>query len=186
MSGRAFKQFIDPLSAVFDKPPGENPAAFFAALAEEMEAFSDDRLEAAVKLIRANRKYRTFPTIAECKTAVMAAVVDGDKPAQKVGEQPRISRDAWIRARQLCRSDIGGQADKSGWLPALLEFCEANGRLPSGNEIDRVKDIAARSEEALSAARGGPLFGMLCKFRETMLTRAHTQVFGDDWRNAAG
>lgn len=180
MSERAFKHFIDPLIAVFDKPPGENPSAFFAVLAEEMDAFDDDRLESAVKIIRTNRKYRSFPTIAECKSTAMAAVVVTQCEPVKFGDEHRVSREAWIKARQLCRSDIGRQADGAGWLPALLEFCEANGRLPSGAETDRVKDRSARSEDVLSAARGGPLFGMLCKFRELMLTRAHAQVFGED------
>jgi hypothetical protein len=58
--------FIEPMLKSFNEPPAADVEGFFSGLMGELDRFPNETLEAAVFRFRRTRKYRTFPTIAEC------------------------------------------------------------------------------------------------------------------------
>lgn len=178
--GDVMRSFIEPMLARFEKPSGADSDVFFAGLVESMAELSDASLMATVGHFRLTRKYRTFPLESECLEAARKVVVKGSSPAKLSWESElKISQGAWIKARQLCRCDMGRIADGGGWLVALLEFCEREGRLPYGREVDDCERVAGRSEAGLRACEGGPLYASIKRLRQIMLNKAHQEVFDD-------
>jgi hypothetical protein len=183
MSQHVYEHFIDPMSKCFDNPPGADATAFFESLAEELTGFDAERLEAGFKAIRGKRAYRTFPTIAECRAACEAAIV-ARPPASATKlrfreDVPSITREAWVTARRLCRSDVGEVADREGWLPNLIEFCEREGRVPNRSEVIHLRSFVRKNEDLIALTKGGPLFEFVCKLHEARLERARREVFGN-------
>jgi hypothetical protein len=152
----------------------------------------------AAAMFRDSREHRTFPSIAECKRAcaeVPRSVVHAQTrspfstQAERSAEE-RQEDERRRRARVICHCEMGRQADREGWLVALIEFAADNGRLPVGSELDGVRKKARKSEDGLYANRHlfvkgvadesqpGPYYACLLNFRKTMLERAHQEVFG--------
>lgn len=175
----ATKFFIEPMLETFDGPPGSSPSAFFDALAEELAGFSEKRLSAAVSLLRRTRKYPRFPTFAECVEACRMAVVPGEIAARHIARNESARNADMAIARQLCRCDLGLEADADGWLVTMLEFCEREGRPPANRqEIETCKNMSRMGDEACESLRGGSLFASMEKLRRNMNHRARTEVFG--------
>lgn len=179
------KSFIEPMSAFFDQPPGSNAGEFFAALADELSQFGDDFLAAGAKSIRLTRKYRSFPTIAECVEAVRTARLDVANTNERGPVTPQYGAksddDEWERkvaAWRLCRSDMGHEARKDGWLVALFDFCRERGRLPVGIEATHCVSLSAQSRQGLDQCRGTPLYASLANLRAKMIARVEKEVFG--------
>jgi hypothetical protein len=131
--------FIEPMSAFFDQPPGSNAGEFFAALSDELSQFGDDFLSAGARSLRLTRKYRSFPTIAECVEAVRTSRVDTAPTSPRTFGKPDDGDD-WERklaAWKLCRSDMGREARKDGWLVALYDFCREHGNRSHALRLNR-------------------------------------------------
>ena len=181
------KSFIEPMLAVFDGPPGGNAGEFFASLTEDLARFSDDHLAAAAKFLRSSRKYRTFPTIAECFDAARNAVV----PTQSAANAGYANQDhnrEWeqkLEAFRLCRNSTGYRARKEGWLVAMFDFCREYGRTPMGREIDICIEQARASVEGMEECRGTPLYSPLVALRKAMIARREKEIFGELSETAA-
>jgi hypothetical protein len=172
--------FIKPLSEFY----GRNPfgPGFARRLEPYAQTLSADALQAiATRLIE--RGGKAFPSFTNCREALSR----GEAALTPMGFEPRAwethKRDSleWDRrlaAIKICRCSMGETADNEGWLPALLEFCEDNNRLPYNSEIGHVKAKARRSEDALHRAQGSPFFKSLVGWRKNMLDRARSDVFG--------
>jgi len=177
------KSFVEPMLARFERPSGGDAAQFFSGLGESLSEFSDATLMAAVGHFRLTRKYRTFPLESECLEACRKVVVEPSRASRPKflweREEPRVSQERWIAARQMARCDLGREADAGGWLVALLEFCEREGRLPGRHEADNCQRIAGRSEAGLRRNFGTQLYQSLTRLRQIMLDKAHREVFGE-------
>jgi hypothetical protein len=174
------RHFVKPLADYYGKPA---PAPFIARLAGFGQDLSPEALEACASQII--DKSKTFPTLDKCKAVLQEAERRYVRPAES-GARPwdTKARDAadWRarkRACEICRCALGEQANREGWLVALIDWVSDHGRLPQGLEIDRCKALARRSENALADTRGAPFFNNLVAWRKAMLDRAHKDVFGE-------
>lgn len=185
------EHFATPLRGVLGDPRGDgvDPAAFYDALSEDLAPFTVHQLGTAVKAIRrAPRKRMGFPTIEECLGACRSIVPDPAAPSVKARTfKTREEREAEeLSARQrrraaagLCRCELGAEADREGWLIALIDFAEDYGRLPeTARELADVKALARRSEDGLADCRQSPLYLSFCRLRKAMLEKASREVFG--------
>lgn len=190
-------RFIEPLLTVFDAPQGSDPSGFFVALVEELRHFSADALECGMRNIRRSRKFRTFPSIAECVESCSkgAEAVAGPKVIEPVKPWRDPEREA--RAVRLCQCDMGARADRQGWLPGLLEFTYDNARLPTlreENELVSGAEYVMRQMDDFSRAphdpvKGLPIFPSIARLRQSMHDVAARKVFGkqqSDFRAVMG
>lgn len=178
--------FIEPLLAVFDAPQGSDPSGFFAALADDLRYFTADALECGMRNLRRTRKYRTFPSIAECVASCEAAA--GQASAPRAPEKPKPWRDPdrEAYAARLCRCALGERAERQGWLPGLLEFAYDNERLPEPLEeagiADKAGAIIAQMEEFSRVPhdklKGDDIFPAVARTRQAMHDTAARKVFG--------
>ena len=176
------KSFIEPMLAVFDGPPGGNPGEFFASLTEDLARFSDDHLAASARSLRSSRKYRTFPTIAECLDAARNAVVPGSSSSQSQGYGNQDHNLEWqqkLEAFRLCRNPVGYRARKEGWIVAMFDFCREYGRAPAGREIEICIEQARASVAGMEECRGTPIYASLVSLRRAMIARREKEIFGD-------
>lgn len=181
MTSKLETHFVRPLTEFYKANP------FGSGFAKRLEPYaatlSEEVLEAvATKIIETGGK--TFPSLVTCRNALMNAETALTTP---VSTEPRpwehqkrdkFDWEARLVGIKLCRCSMGRQADGEGWLPALIEFCQDNGRLPNEREIHGVKATARRSEDALEATKGSALYSNLVTFRRNMIERAHKDVFG--------
>jgi hypothetical protein len=192
----AFQCFIEPMMRNFDMPPGGDQDGFFADLAGDLAEFQADALQAAAAAMRKTRKYRSFPTIAEC---IAACHAESERLAveARATQSPRrgkwrdadsASRRERMAAAEKCATALGRRADVEGWLQSMIDFAIREGRAPSSaSEISFCRSVADRSERAVEDARGTAVYGSLRGFRDKMLERARRDVFGADdaFREAA-
>lgn len=174
------KLFVQTLTEFFKRNP------YGDLFAKRLEPFCanigpDMAAEIAAGLC-ANAK--SFPTLRVCQAALeraerrLAVPVSGEP---KPWERQAANRDEWERRLagiRLCRNPIGREADRDGWLPALIEFAAEHARLPDGREVERVKAVARRCEDGLAECRESPLYRNLVNLRRGMQERAHRDVFG--------
>lgn len=179
-------KFIEPLLAVFDAPQGSDPAGFFVALVEELRYFSADALECGMRNIRRERKFRTFPSIAECVAACSKGAETVAGPRVIESAKPWRDPDREAHAQRLCRCDVGERADRQGWLPGLVEFVYDAGRLPIAREESELARAAERimrqmddfSREPVDRLKGAPIFPSVARLRQSMHDVAARKVFG--------
>jgi hypothetical protein len=186
----AFTHFVEPMQRRFAVSRDMPREAFLEDCAAELARFSVVQLDGAVQWFTRNHKQRTFPSIGDCIDTVARMPTEKhievarkayDREANRKADEAVEFRRR-IEAYKLCRCAMGREADHNGWLPALIEFCEDNQRLPAGHEIDDVKAKAQRSADALESLlkgmkEGGSLYAACAQFRRNMLDRAHTEVF---------
>lgn len=156
--GSVQENFVMPLRVFFDDPvpaEGSSVELFYKALAEDLCFYSDRCLELAVIEIRTTRKWKTFPSIAECVDAcrkihdqLSAPEIRNAPPKEPY---PEWSERRQKRAVEIMTGSVGlplaVRAMEKGWLLTLWDFCREHERLPNRNEVDRIVTklkIAAR------------------------------------------
>lgn len=175
--------FVRPLTEFYKTNP------FGSGFSKRLEPYaadlSEENLQSIVtRLIETGGK--TFPSFNTCRSALQSADTAMKAPLSTElrpwQHQARDKADwaARLAAVKMCRCPMGEQADREGWLPALVEFAQDRGRLPNEREVSQVLAVARRNEDALEAARGSPFHKSLVTWRSNMIERAHKDVFG--WR----
>lgn len=153
MNDRVTELFTGPMLRAFEAPPGSDPAGFFEDLGAEMERFADWQLVEAVKAIKRSRRFRTFPSIAECIDAAEGAVNPQAKPTPKtfsVGPEQRQLSD--FAAAVMCRDEIGRRALAEGWHLGLVDFIKANHRRPQANETGAIIAMSRKVDDLIHEA----------------------------------
>lgn len=183
-----FAQFVDPMRRRFTPPKGIDEASFLTGVAEALSTATSHQLAQAVEFFKNSRESYTFPSAAECRRVALGFELSPSASVYKSGrkwktaEEERsgavITHQSRITAFRLCRCAMGREAHKGGWLNSLIDFAEDHQRLPEGREIDRVKAIASRNEDALAMARGSVFFETLQTLRTAMHDRAYRDVWG--------
>ena len=176
--------FIKPLVSFYGRNPfGEG---FALKLEPYAKSLSAEILNAVADRI-CETGGKTFPTFSQCKDAIAkAGMISALKLATDLRPYETQKRDAFdwerrVKAIKLCRCQMGDVADREGWLPALIEFCQDTSRLPDSTETPGVRGRAQRSEDALDQSRGSPFYQSLMTWRRNMIERAHVDVFGERW-----
>lgn len=155
--------FVVPMRHAFEETPGENEAAFFKTLCEDLADATEYQLVEAAKFIRKTRSARSFPTIAACLMAIAAIPV---APTAEASEKIQSGRDRAMNdpnsrlreaeADELCRSFRWScEAARAGWLLGLWDFCRHERRHPDGAEMQKIKRTAKLVEERIGDLQTG-------------------------------
>jgi hypothetical protein len=189
----AFTHFVAPMRRAFTIPSGMPQDEFLADLAEELSGFTSYQLETAAKHFRKSREMRSFPTIAECRSACQrfteVPVIQIAGPKYKTEEERKAEaiqeRHRLIDAYRMCRCDLGRQADHEGWLQTLVEFCAEHCRLPNRQEAAKLQAFSDEVDRNLHAEPKPANYLMLCQIRDHMREKARREVFEFQHREAA-
>lgn len=131
------KPLLNRLVVVFGQPRTDDVEMFLAEYARTLGRYALPELDAAVDRLLMQHRHRSFPTIAECVNAVHESRdVAASTRQRTIGSYEPAgwrSADSSI-ADGLCRSDIGRQAYRDGWLNGLHRFCAREHRLPNSHE----------------------------------------------------
>ena len=139
------KPFLRRLTIVFGQPKTEDTESFLSEYARVLKKFSAPELDAGIDRLLTQHRIRSFPTIAECSNAIYEAAKSAAllQPKRKEGAEPKgwSPRDIQI-ADTLCRSEMGRQALRDGWLAGLHGFCATHERLPKSHEQAEIIETA--------------------------------------------
>lgn len=151
------------LAIVFGEPKTEDPVGFLAEYANAFKGNSKDILDAAADVIIKQRKFRAWPTVAECLDAIDAAkkqiVRNGIRlePIENFDEwwQQMVTRVQW--AHSVAEIDDAIAEVKpyaaAGWigtwrLPSLLDMAHIRrGQLAEGVLSDLSRRITGEAAE---------------------------------------
>lgn len=172
--------FVKPLADFY----GRNP--YGPGFARKLEPYAATLNEEVLSSVasRIMETGKSFPSFAACRSALqasetaMSAPISTEPRPWQTQQKDKLEWKARLEAVKLCRCPMGEQADREGWLPALIEFAQDRGRLPNEREIPAVRAKARRSDEALDASRGTPFYASLVTWRKNMMERASKDVFG--------
>lgn len=139
------------LAIVFGEPKTEDPVGFLAEYANAFKGTPKDVLDAAADVIIKHRKYRAWPTVAECLDAIDAAKRQIVKNGLLL--EPIENFDVWwaslVTAVQTAQNVAELDAaiaearpyDDAGWigkwrLPSLLDMAHVRrGQITGGNVV---------------------------------------------------
>lgn len=171
--------FADPMRLIFgdpEVPKGTTVDAFYEALLHDLTTYSNECLKLASDNIRTNRKWRSFPTIAECVEAckeandqLLAKHIRNAPPPEVYPEWTKTRIEA--ANRMICGSvarTMAMHAAEHGWILRLHDFCREKNRLPQRHEADRLRRRFIEDEKRLEETGVPPALRSL---REAMLKR---------------
>ena len=178
----AADKFIARMLVVYGQPDTADDEMFVAEYKRILSNYPADVLDAAVVRLLKTRKYRTWPTIADCVT--VAEAVCADKAREQ--KAPIIAGEARRKAElveAVMRSEMAKTAAREGWILGLKGFVETHNRRPRDYEIFDIKET---SEFVAKCAAGAVDMGVahqaLLKLANAMLARREKlakQVLGE-------
>ena len=166
MSTKLVLSFVDAVIQHF--PPfrwdEEQEKAWVNTMVRELGGFSDDVLEHAMTTMLRTRKVRQIPLVSECIDACVEARrwLEKDRRSGELRDiNPSAGESDWSTERvklayDLCKSAMGKEAAKDGWVLTLWNFIRKNQRLPKGSEIEACKRTAREFNETYAqCVKGG-------------------------------
>jgi hypothetical protein len=119
-----------------DAKHAEKVAAEYARL---MSQYSDHELREAADLVLTRHRYRTWPSVAECISALedyRRGVREKNAPevARKTS-YPEWSSERIAKADNIVNCALGRRAAAEGWVLSLHDFARKHERLPTEREI---------------------------------------------------
>ena len=144
---------------MFGEPKTEDPAAFLAEYVNAFKGTPRDVLDAAADVIIKQRKYRAWPTVAECLEAIDAAKRQVVRNGVRL--EPIDNFDTWwaglvdrVQAAQTV-ADIdvviseARPYDAAGWigkwrLPSLLDMAHIRRGQITGENVLQLSDTTKR------------------------------------------
>jgi hypothetical protein len=160
--------FMKRMVLVYGAPDTEEPEAFVAEYVRILKSYSDDILNAALDRLLKTRKFKTWPSIAECVGAAEdenAARVAANKPKKKPTEFPK-------EADEILMTPLGAKAAHEGWVLGLYDHVFRHGSRPSQSEIYDLIDNAKFVDRcAAGAVDMGVAHVKLLELAKNMLIR---------------
>lgn len=191
------ENFVRPLQIAFGDPKTTDPGEFFDLVCDRLRSVPAELLRPAANWLIDHHEYKSWPTIAVMQKAV-AAVRPRDTETSNLSHRgdrgDSWSTDSERQADELVRCDLGRTAAAEGWILTLHDFARERKRLPSGREIDFLREkgrrhAAERAEIIRGTGNGHEVFGALrrlalgAKQREERLTQLVADT-GDEGRAA--
>jgi len=146
----------------FDVPDADKKNAlsrWLKDMVRNLGGFNSGVLEKACEIIIATRKYRSFPSLYECKEACIDAQewLDNQRLAIEEKKQPKVPPQ-WAPTRfdmadQLIQSPLGRRAAKEGWILSLHDFCRNHLRLPEERHVIQDDDPRVRKSSCATLSR---------------------------------
>jgi hypothetical protein len=164
------------LTVVYGLPDVPDEKAWLAEAARLLAGYSKPEMDSAVDHMLKTRRYRSWPSIAECVMACQEARERISEPKwQPVPERfPEWSETRIKQADAMIQCALGRTAADEGWVLGLHDFCRNKGRLPLFNEIPAVKASSREFDEhyAMCVRGEGGVFGDgLKQLGDSMLVR---------------
>jgi hypothetical protein len=160
--------FMKRMVLVYGAPDTEEPEAFVAEYVRILKSYSDDILNAALDRLLKTRKFKTWPSIAECVGAAEdenAARVAANKPKKKPTEFPK-------EADEILMTPLGAKAAHEGWVLGLYDHVFRHGSRPTQSEIyDLIDNAKFVNRCAAGNVNMGGAHAMCLKLANSMLVR---------------
>lgn len=131
------RELVQPLAAVFGDPRKGEPAAFYAALCDDLAGYSEAAVKAAMVEIR--RGWKFWPSISECREAASkaATAMAATAPSPRASGWSEDAAVAFLR-----RKPMTARALAQGWHSGLVEFVQRNMREPKEPEAAHLRSIS--------------------------------------------
>lgn len=148
-------------------PPVKDPHGaeeFIAEYARLMGQYSDAELEAAADKIIKTRKFKSWPTIAECIAVLedhRADAHERNAPERRTETKyPEWSDAAFKVADRLIDCEMGRTAAREGWVLGLHDYCRKHRKLPSVYEVGAMKESARFVDRVAAGVNLADLVGL--------------------------
>lgn len=163
-----FQPLIGRLAIVYGparKDDDGSLAEYYRELSRLVASYSAAEQDKAADMIIRNHKGKSWPDVPALLTAcadarkMLEITNHAHKPERLWTQDKSWTEERYVLADDLCRtSPVGAQARREGWLQGLHEFIRAQGRVPTGGEIQRIKDT---SDFVARWAYGTPEVGIM-------------------------
>lgn len=144
------EDFVRKIRALYAAPrhlAGSEASEALQEYADALRPYSGPVLAAAYARLRDTRQYPTWPPVGDCVAAARECARTAGGETR--GSAPReIPYAEWTAARMaeadaLCRSPLGRQAAREGWLLSAHDYCRQHRRLPPEHVLPQLKAAAA-------------------------------------------
>ena len=161
-------KFIDRMMLVYGAPDSDDPAAFMGEYARLLKGYSDDVLSEALDRLLKTRKFKTWPTIAEC----VGAAEDATAARAAAKKAPQKRTDFTPEADAILKTDLAARAAHEGWILGLYDFVQRNGHPPGQSKIYELIDDAKYVDRcAAGSVDMGVAHVALLRLAKNMLVR---------------
>ena len=173
------KAFIKRMTVVYGAPDTDDVSAFLGEYIRQLKQYSDDVLDAALDRMLRTRRYKTWPTIADC----IAAAHEVSALRGEHRSEPNKTFGFKDEAEAIMKDPIATQAAREGWVLGLYDYVFKHGGKPSLSAIHELKDDAKFVDRcAAGAVDMGACHGALLTLANTMLAKREAlanRVLGD-------
>lgn len=147
--GHVYDAMLSRFAMICDAPEVPDKIKFMAEYARILAGYSKDELSEATDRILRLRRYKTWPSIAEC----VGACEDAREAKRHRHPAPnKVDTSAWSDAATQwadneCKCDDGRVAAEEGWMQGLHEFlrhqyAKNERRWPNQSELAHIKKTA--------------------------------------------
>lgn len=160
--------FIDRMMLVYGEPDSDDPKAFMGEYARMLKGYSESVLNDALDRLLRTRKFKTWPTIAEC----VGAAEDVTAARAAANRKPDRPTDFTREAEDVLKSDLGAKAAHEGWVLGLYDHVQRYGRKPTHQEVHELMDSAKYVDKcAAGVVDMGVAHAALLKLSRNILIR---------------
>lgn len=144
VQNQQIEKFLRRMLVMFGEPDTSDLDAYLDEYRDVLEGLSSKGLDHVWAAVRDTHKRRGWPHLAEVRAAVKSS---GDATYHNPTGDLEKRFKGWLpadieRADRMCRSAIGEQAQREGWLGGLHSFIAKNNRYPNGSEQAEIVDNA--------------------------------------------
>lgn len=132
------KRFMERMVLVYGAPESDDPPEFMREYARMLKDYRDDVLDAAMDRLLRTRKFKTWPTIAECLTAADDVITSRARSVPRSNETIGYPE----RADAVLKTELATRAANEGWVLGLYDFVRESGKTPRDFEIHELMDSA--------------------------------------------
>ena len=162
----AMTTFVQVMLRYFSEPQTADLEAWTADLASDLASFPQEALEGAVRWFRQNRKFKSFPSIAECMEACRnnmpappepkAPPPDPNRPLTPDSVDRLLRGDVTDRGDHQVWREMALQALNEGWLTGLHDFARDKRRRPNPSEVFDIRAAMQRLDDCINRGLHSP------------------------------
>lgn len=161
-------KFMKRMVLVYGAPDTDEPEAFVGEYIRLLKGYSDEVLDAALDRLLKTRKFRTWPSIADC----VSAAEDESAFRHLATRKGAAPTDFKKEAEEILSTPLGAKAAHEGWILGLYDHVERKGSRPNQYEINDLIESASFVDRcAAGAVDMGATHASLMRLAKNMLVR---------------
>lgn len=166
-------QFMKRMILVYGAPDTDDPDAFVGEYIRLLKGYSEDVLDAALDRLLKTRKFRTWPTIADCVSAA-----EDESAARAVANKQKPKRTEFKKeADEILKTPLGAKAAHEGWVLGLYDHVYRKGSRPNSYEIaDMIENAKFVDRCAAGSVDMGACHAALLKLAKNILIRRESHA----------